>query len=58
MLLWLWHRPMAIAQIGPLAGEFLYAVGEAIKRQKKKKKKKTKKRNIHKQKKHNSQVKL
>ena len=36
--LWLWHRPAAIAPIGPLAWEPLYATGVALKRQKKKKK--------------------
>ena len=35
--LWLWHRPAAIAPIGPLAWEPLYATGVALKRQKKKK---------------------
>ena len=38
-LLWLWHRPAAMAPIRLLACEPLYAVGEALKRQKKKKKK-------------------
>ena len=37
--LWLWYRPAAIAPIGPLAWEPLYAVSEALKRQKTKKKK-------------------
>ena len=32
-LLWLWHRPMAIALIQPLAWEFPYPVGVALKRQ-------------------------
>ena len=43
MLLWLWHRLVATALIGPLAWEPPYAAGEAqdkAKRQKKKKKKK------------------
>ena len=40
-LLWLWHRPVAIAPTGPLAGESPYAARaaqEIAKRQKKKKK--------------------
>ena len=37
--LWLWHRLVAAAPIGPLAWELLYAVGAALKRPKKKKKK-------------------
>ena len=36
-LLWLWHRPAATAPIGPLAWKLPYAVGAALKRQKKKK---------------------
>jgi len=39
-LLWLWHRPVAMAPIQPLAWEHPYAVGaaqEMAKRQKKKK---------------------
>ena len=36
--LWLWHRPAAIALIGPLAWELLYATGAALKSKKKKKK--------------------
>ena len=39
MLLWLWHRPMATAPIPPLAWEPPYAVGVALKRQKKKERK-------------------
>ena len=35
MLLWLWCRPAAIAQIGPVAWELPYAVGAALKVQKK-----------------------
>ena len=35
-LLWLWPRPAAVAQIGPLAWEPPYATGVALKRQKKK----------------------
>ena len=38
-LLWLWYRPAAAAQIGPLAGEPPYAKGTALRRQKTKKKK-------------------
>ena len=33
-LLWLWHRPAAIASIRPLAWEPPQAAGEALKRQK------------------------
>jgi len=36
-LLWLWRRPVATALIRPLAREPAYAVGAALKRQKKKK---------------------
>ena len=36
-LLWLWHRPVATAPIKPLAWEFPYATGAALKRPKKKK---------------------
>ena len=31
-LLWLWHRPVAIAPTGPLAWEPPYAVGAALKK--------------------------
>ena len=34
--LWLWHRPVARAPSQPLVWEPPYAVGEALKRQKKK----------------------
>ena len=37
VLLWLWHRPMAIALIRPLAWEPPYAMGAALKKIKKKK---------------------
>ena len=37
-LLWLWHRPAAVALIQPLAWEPLYPEGAALKKQKKKKK--------------------
>ena len=37
-LLWLWHRPTAIAPIRPLAWEPPCAMGAALKRQKDKKK--------------------
>ena len=37
-LLWLWCRPAATVPIGPLAWEPPYAMGVALKRQKKKKK--------------------
>ena len=36
-LLWLWCKPAAIALIRPLAWEFPYAMGAALKRKKKKK---------------------
>jgi len=36
-LLWLWHRPAAIAPIGPLAWEPPYAAGAALEKAKKKK---------------------
>ena len=42
MLLWLGHRPVATALIGPLAWELPYAMGAAQKIQKKKKEKKRK----------------
>ena len=35
---WLWRRPAAVAPVGPLAWEPPYAVGAAIKRQKRKRK--------------------
>ena len=38
-LLWLWHRPAAVAPIQPLAWELPYATGAVPKRKKKKKKK-------------------
>ena len=38
MLLWLWHRPAAVALTGPLAWELPYATSVALKRKKKKKK--------------------
>ena len=47
VLLWLWRRPVATAQIRALAWEAPYAAGaapEKTKRQKKKKKKKEKKK--------------
>ena len=31
MLLWLWHKPAAVAPIHPLAWELSYAVGVALK---------------------------
>ena len=40
VLLWLWHRPAAVALIKPLAWEPPYAVGTALKKTKDKKKKK------------------
>ena len=42
VLLWLWHRPVAVAPIRPLAWEPPYAVGEALKKTKGQKKKKNK----------------
>ena len=39
-LLWLWHRPVAAAPIGPLAWEPPYAVGAAQRNSKKRQKKK------------------
>ena len=39
MLLWLWGRPTATAQIQPLAWEIPYAMGAALEKQKTKKKK-------------------
>ena len=40
MLLWLWCRLAAVAPLGPLARELLYASGAALKRQTESKKKK------------------
>ena len=40
LLLWLWHRPAAIAPIGLLAWELPFAAPAALKSKKKKKKKK------------------
>ena len=37
MLLWLWHRPAAVAPTGPLAWELPYAMGAGPKKQEKKK---------------------
>ena len=39
-LLWLWHRPVAVTRIQPLAWEPPYAMGAALKKTKDKKKKK------------------
>ena len=36
VLLWLWHRPVATALIGPLACELPYAMDVALKKDKKK----------------------
>ena len=44
-LLWLWHRPAAVAPIQPLAWELPYATDAALKR--KKQKTKQKKNHIH-----------
>ena len=35
VLLWLWHRPAAVAPVQPLAWESAYAAGAALKRPKK-----------------------
>ena len=35
VLLWLWHRPVAAAPIGPLAWKLPYAKGTGLKKQKK-----------------------
>ena len=43
VLLWLWHRLVATAPIGPLAWEPPYAMGMDLKRDKDKKKKEKKK---------------
>jgi len=40
-LLWLWHRPAAVALMRPLAGEPPYASGMALKSQKGRKKKRS-----------------
>ena len=42
-LAWLWHSPVAIALIGPLAWESPYATGVALEKGKKTKKKKIQK---------------
>ena len=42
VLLWLWHRPAAVAPVGPLAWEPPYAMCAALKRQKDKNKNKNK----------------
>ena len=39
-LLWLWHKPTAVALIGPIAWEPLYAMGVALKNKKQTNKKK------------------
>ena len=49
MLLWLWRRLADTALIQPLAWEIQYAVGVALKRQKKKKLKKERERKEKKQ---------
>ena len=40
VLLWLWHRPSAVALIQPLAWEIPYAASAALKKKKEKRKKK------------------
>ena len=45
-LLWLWHRPVAIAPIRPLAWEPPFAMAVALKRQKNKKTEKKKKNKV------------
>ena len=42
VLLWLWHKPAAVAPIVPLAWEPPYATGTVLKKAKKKKQKKRK----------------
>ena len=44
VLLWPWHRPAAVALIGPVDWELPYANGAAQKSKKKKKKKKKRKK--------------
>ena len=44
-LLWLWHRPKAIAPIRPLAWESPYAAAVALEKAKRQKRKKKKKKN-------------
>ena len=44
VLLWLWHRLVAMAPIRPLAWKSPYAVGAALEKGKKTKKKKKKKK--------------
>ena len=39
VLLWLWHRPAAVALIQPLAWDLPYAVGAALKKKKRRKRK-------------------
>ena len=47
VLMWLWHRPAAVARILPLPRELPFAADAALKSQKKKKRKrKRKKRNV------------
>ena len=45
VLLWLWHRLVAVAPIKPLAWEPPHIAGAALERQKTKEKKKKKKQN-------------
>ena len=45
-LLWLWHRPAAVALIQPLAWESPYAAGAALKKDKKNKKKQKKENHL------------
>ena len=44
MLLWLWHRPVAIALIQPLLWETPYVMSVALKRQRKKKRERERER--------------
>ena len=46
VLLWLWHRPAAVAPIGHLTWKPPYATGTALEKTKKKKKKKKKEKKI------------
>ena len=45
-LLWLWHRPAATAQIGPLAWEPPYAMGVALEMAKRQKQTNKRKQNL------------
>ena len=53
--LWLWHRPVTTALIGPLAWEPPYAIGVALEKAKRQKKKKKKEKEKEKRKEKSSQ---